>query len=108
MLWQIPNFVKISLILINLIFRAEKFADLDSEFKPSLVNSTVYIISLSLQVSTFAINHKGHPFMESLKENKALLYSIIFSASAAVGLACRTFPDLNEQFQIVDFPDEVI
>ena len=87
--------------------RPEKFADLDSEFKPSLVNSTVYIISLSLQVSTFAINHKGHPFMESLKENKPLLYSIIFSASAAVGLACRTLPDLNEQFQIVDFPDEV-
>ena len=81
---------------------------LDSEFKPSLVNSTVYIISLSLQVSTFAINHKGHPFMESLKENKPLLYSIIFSASAAVGLACRTIPDLNEQFQIVDFPSDVI
>ena len=80
---------------------------LDSEFEPSLVNSTVYIISLSLQVSTFAINHKGHPFMESLKENKPLLYSIIFSASAAVGLACRTFPDLNEQFQIVDFPSDV-
>ncbi len=36
----------------------EKFADLDSEFKPSLLNSTVYIISISLQVSTFAVNYK--------------------------------------------------
>ena len=45
--------------------------------------------------------------MESLKENKPLLYSIIFSASAAVVLACRLMPELNEQFQIVDFPADV-
>jgi cation-transporting ATPase 13A1 len=86
--------------------REEKFVKLDKDFEPSLVNSTVYIISLSLQVSTFAINHKGHPFMESLKENKALLYSIIFSASAAIALALGTLPDLNTQFQIIDFPSE--
>jgi cation-transporting ATPase 13A1 len=45
--------------------------------------------------------------MESLKENKPLLYSIIFSASAAVLLACRIMPELKEQFQIVDFPADV-
>jgi cation-transporting ATPase 13A1 len=87
--------------------RAEKFANLDAEFQPSLVNSTVFIISLSLQVATFAINYKGHPFMESLKDNKPLLYSIFFSASAAVALASRISPEFNEQFQIVEFPDEV-
>jgi cation-transporting ATPase 13A1 len=58
-------------------------------------------------VATFAINYKGHPFMESLKENKPLLYSILFSASAAVALASKTMPELNEQFQIVEFDIEV-
>jgi cation-transporting ATPase 13A1 len=87
--------------------REEKFANLESEFKPSLVNSTVYIISLSLQVATFAINYKGHPFMESLRQNKPLLYSILFSASAVVVLACRIMPEMSEQFQIVEFPDDV-
>ena len=81
--------------------------NLDEEFKPNLVNSTVFIISLSLQVATFAINYKGHPFMESLKENKPLLYSIAFSASAVASLACRFVPELNDQFQIVEFSDEV-
>ncbi|CAF0703841.1 unnamed protein product [Brachionus calyciflorus] len=86
--------------------REEKFADLESEFKPSLLNSTVYIISLSLQVATFAINYKGHPFMESLKENKPLLYSIMFSAGAVFVLAGRLMPELSDQFQIVDFSEE--
>lgn len=86
--------------------KEEKFLKLDTEFKPNLVNSTVYIISLSLQVATFAINYKGHPFMESLTENKPLLYSIIFSASSVWVLACRLVPEFSDQFQIVEFPDD--
>lgn len=35
-----------------------EFVDLEAEFKPSILNSTVYVISVSLQVSTFAVNYK--------------------------------------------------
>lgn len=84
--------------------RPESFADRDEEFKPSLLNSTVYIISMALQVSTFAINYRGYPFMESLTENKPLLYSLLVSGVSVVALVAGVAPDVAKQFEIVPFP----
>ncbi|XP_064649673.1 endoplasmic reticulum transmembrane helix translocase-like [Lineus longissimus] len=86
--------------------RKERFVDLEAKFAPTLLNSTVYLISMAMQVSTFAINYKGHPFMESLKENKPLLYSLMFSGGAIVALATGIIPEISEQFEIVDIPQE--
>jgi len=86
--------------------RTEEFPDLEKEFEPSLLNSTVYIISMFLQVSTFAINYRGHPFMESLFENRPLLYSLAGAGGFVVMLALGWLPEFSNQMSIVDFPEE--
>ncbi len=85
----------------------EEDIDLDAEFQPNLLNSAVYLVSLIMQISTFAINYQGLPFRESLRQNKALYNSLLATATIAVLAASEMVPDLNEWMQLVPFPDEV-
>ena len=77
-----------------------------------------------MQVSTFAINYRGHPFMESLFDNRPLLYSLAGAGGFVVMLALGKkltiasskyllsfflsgwLPEFSNQFSIVDFSDE--
>lgn len=63
-------------------------------------------INCTPQVSTFAINYRGHPFMESLTENRSLLYSLAGAGGFVVMLALGWLPEFSDQFSIVDFSDE--
>jgi magnesium-transporting ATPase (P-type) len=45
-------------------FSDEDFVDLEKKFSPSILNTTVYIISMALQVSTFAVNYRVSLFCE--------------------------------------------
>ncbi|KAG6444003.1 hypothetical protein O3G_MSEX003141 [Manduca sexta] len=80
--------------------------DEEREFEADLLNSTVYIISMALQISTFAINYRGEPFMEGLRDNKPLLYSIVVSGGTVLALAAGIFPELSSKFEIVYFPPD--
>ncbi|XP_074026717.1 endoplasmic reticulum transmembrane helix translocase [Leptinotarsa decemlineata] len=78
----------------------------DKLFEPNIINSTVYIISMALQIATFAINYRGNPYMESLRQNKALLYSILGSGGVVLALTLGIVPELSAQFEIIDFPPD--
>ncbi|KAJ3205031.1 hypothetical protein HDU67_009150 [Dinochytrium kinnereticum] len=79
---------------------------IDAEFKPNLLNSAVYLVSLIMQISTFAINYQGEPFRESLFKNKALYNSIGFVGCIAVASATEISEGLNDWLQLVPFPGD--
>ncbi|CAK9815789.1 Endoplasmic reticulum transmembrane helix translocase [Anthophora quadrimaculata] len=78
----------------------------DKPFEPNLLNSAVFIIVMMIQISTFAINYQGHPYMESLLQNKSLLYCLSGSSIVIMGIACGFLPGLAALFEIVDFPSD--
>lgn len=80
--------------------------DLEAEFKPSLLNSAVYLLQLIQQISTFAVNYQGRPFRESLTENKGMFYGIVGVAGIAFSCATEFIPELNSYMTLVPFSDE--
>lgn len=102
--------MKIGLLIdTNLIVNLcrPKEVDLEGEFEPSLLNSAVYLIQLSMQVSTFAINYQGYPFRERIQDNKALYYGLMSVGGVALAGATEMWPEVNDQLKLVRFPGSV-
>ena len=60
-----------------------------------MLNTAIYLLSLSQQVSTFAINFQGRPFREGIRENPALYYGLVGAQAVAISGATDLMPDLN-------------
>ncbi|KAJ2767270.1 putative cation-transporting ATPase 1 [Coemansia nantahalensis] len=78
--------------------------DLESPFEPNLLNTAMYLVQLSQQVSTFAINYQGHPFREALRDNRFLYRGLVGVGTIAVVCATELMPDLNEFLKLVPMP----
>lgn len=81
--------------------------DLDAKFEPSLLNTAIYLLGLSQQVSTFAINFQGRPFREGIRENSKLYWGLVGASAVAFSGATDFFPDLNRWLQIVEMDTAV-
>jgi len=80
--------------------------DLEREFKPSLLNSAIYLLQLIQQISTFAINYQGRPFRESIRENKGMYWGIVLVTGVAFSCATEFVPEINEQLKLVKFEND--
>ncbi|KAF5354141.1 hypothetical protein D9756_007296 [Leucocoprinus leucothites] len=79
--------------------------DLEAKFEPNLLNTAIYLLGLSQQVSTFAINFQGRPFREGIRENSALYWGLVGASAVAVSGATDFMPELNRWLQIVEMAD---
>ena len=76
--------------------------DLEAKFEPSLLNTAIYLLGLSQQVSTFAINFQGRPFREGIRENSKLYWGLVGASAVAFSGSTDLFPELNRWLQIVE------
>ena len=74
------------------------------DFKPNIINSAVFLVSVLMQVNTFATNYCGMPWMESLYENKGLFYALGFSWCSCTLAATDSFPILNDALELTTLP----
>ncbi|XWS57259.1 hypothetical protein CRYUN_Cryun09bG0158900 [Craigia yunnanensis] len=95
--------------LISSVKEAEKYMpeeciEPDFEFHPNLVNTVSYMVSMMLQVATFAVNYMGHPFNQSIPENKPFLYALVAAVGFFVVITSDIFRDLNDWLKLVPLP----
>ncbi|KAL5566341.1 hypothetical protein UlMin_029505 [Ulmus minor] len=95
--------------LISSVNEAEKYMpqeciEPDSEFHPNLVNTVSYMVSMMLQVATFAVNYMGHPFNQSISENKPFLYALLSAVGFFVVITSDLFRNLNDSLKLVPMP----
>ncbi|KAI8905470.1 hypothetical protein EDD86DRAFT_193919 [Gorgonomyces haynaldii] len=85
----------------------EEDLPVDAKFRPNLLNSSIYLVSLIMQISTFAINYQGLPFREPLTKNKSMYNSLLAVTAIAFCAAAEIIPELNDYMELVTFPEEV-
>eukprot|EP00696_Hemimastix_kukwesjijk_P016978 gnl/Hemi2/5538_TR1900_c0_g1_i2.p1 gnl/Hemi2/5538_TR1900_c0_g1~~gnl/Hemi2/5538_TR1900_c0_g1_i2.p1 ORF type:complete len:147 (+),score=60.51 gnl/Hemi2/5538_TR1900_c0_g1_i2:43-441(+) len=81
--------------------------EIDGDFKPNMINTVVFLISASMQMATFAVNYRGHPFKQSIRENVWLFRTLLGSVPVFALLATGLIPPLNDTLEMVPLPLQV-
>ena len=85
---------------------ADTTIDLDAEFEASILNTSVFLISLCMQLSTCTINYSGRPFIPSLYENKLLLVLLSIGYTSLFALSLGYPADFCDTMDIIILPEE--
>ncbi|RZR85780.1 hypothetical protein BHM03_00012818 [Ensete ventricosum] len=86
-------------------FMPEECIEPDSDFHPNLVNTVSYMVNMMIQVATFAVNYMGHPFNQSIPENKPFKYALFAAVGFFTVITSDLFRDLNDWLQLVPLPE---
>ena len=76
----------------------------DGPFNPNVLNSCTFLLTCLSTVNTFAVNYRGHPFMQNLPENKLLYRTLQVCYVVLAVCAMEAFPPLNDLLQLSSLP----
>lgn len=77
----------------------------NEKFVPSLMNSALFFLSTTQQISTFLVNYIGRPFRESLIENKKLLACLLLLMFIIHQLIMGSSDELRSRMEVIDMGD---
>ncbi|KAG5510969.1 hypothetical protein JKF63_06470 [Porcisia hertigi] len=78
----------------------------EGEFKPTLLNSTMFLLTTLISGVTFAVNYRGEPFMQGIRKNRPMFIALILLAIIVFSFASEANPEINREFEITVFPTE--
>lgn len=76
----------------------------DGAFNPNTLNSATFIMTVLATVNTFAVNYRGRPYMQDLRENKMMMKSLQICYVMLFACALEVFPPINDLIQLAPFP----
>ena len=86
---------------------AEKAAGLLSRpFRPSLLNTVVFLVETAQQISVILVNYRGRPFMKAATENIPMLLSLAACCAIIFTAASEVYPPLNGALRLVPLPND--
>ncbi|GKE96661.1 probable manganese-transporting ATPase PDR2 [Tanacetum coccineum] len=65
------------------------------------------MVSMMIQVATFAVNYMGHPFNQSISENKPFKLALGGAVVFFTMITSDVFRDLNDWLKLVPLPREL-
>ena len=73
-------------------------------YRPNLLNTVMFLVKTSQQVSVLVVNYKGSPWMQGALENKALFLSMFACAIGIVICSTGYIPYLNDLLELLVLP----
>lgn len=77
----------------------------DGPFNPNVLNTCTFMLTVLATINTFAVNYRGRPFTEDLRENKLLMRTLLVCYFSLFLCAFEAFPPLNDLLQLSKLPD---
>ena len=62
------------------------------------------MVNMMIQVATFAVNYMGHPFNQSISENKPFQYALFAAVGFFTVITSYLFRDLNDWLKLEPLP----
>ena len=76
-------------------------------YRPNLLNTVMFLVKTSQQVSVLVVNYKGSPWMQGALENKALFLSMFACGIGIVVCSAGYIPWINQSLELMVLPGEL-